>query len=123
MIVVVAGIGIMVSIYNSMSDRRHEISIMRALGASRGTVMAVISGVDPPLAGRRALGLLLGHGVIELVSPIIVEHIGIPVNLLQFQVTELILIPALIVLASIVGYLPAVAAYRTDVARWLMSAP
>ena len=42
MIVVVAGIGIMVSIYNSMSDRRHEISIMRALGASRGTIMAVI---------------------------------------------------------------------------------
>ena len=60
---------------------------------------------------------------ILLVSPIIVEHIGIPVNLLQFQPTELILIPALIVLASVVGYLPAVAAYRTDVARWLMSAP
>ena len=33
MIVLVAGIGIMVSIYNSMSDRRHEIAIMRALGA------------------------------------------------------------------------------------------
>ena len=32
MIVIVAGIGIMVSIYNSMSDRRHEIAVMRALG-------------------------------------------------------------------------------------------
>ena len=31
MIVIVAGIGIMVSIYNSMSDRRHEIAMMRAL--------------------------------------------------------------------------------------------
>ena len=31
MIVLVAGIGIMVSIYNSMNDRRHEIAIMRAL--------------------------------------------------------------------------------------------
>ena len=30
MIVLVAGIGIMVSIYNSMNDRRHEIAIMRA---------------------------------------------------------------------------------------------
>ncbi len=28
--VIVAGIGIMVSIYNSMSDRRHEIAVMRA---------------------------------------------------------------------------------------------
>ena len=32
----------MVSIYNSMSDRRHEIAIMWALGARRSTVMAVI---------------------------------------------------------------------------------
>ena len=37
-----AGIGIMVSMYNSMSDRRHEIAIMRALGASRLTVMMII---------------------------------------------------------------------------------
>ena len=28
--VIEAGIGIMVSIYNSMSDRRHEIAVMRA---------------------------------------------------------------------------------------------
>ena len=41
MIVLVAGIGIMVSIYNSMNDRRHEIAIMRAL-ARRSTVMMVI---------------------------------------------------------------------------------
>ena len=33
----------------------------------------------------------MGHGVIALFSPIIVEQIGIPVNLLQFQPTELIL--------------------------------
>ncbi len=31
LVVVVAGIGIMVSMYNSMSDRRHDIAIMRAL--------------------------------------------------------------------------------------------
>ena len=32
LIVIVAGVGIMVSIYNSMSERRHEIAVMRALG-------------------------------------------------------------------------------------------
>ena len=42
MIVVVAGIGIMVSIYNSMSDRRQEIAVMRALGADRVTIMLVV---------------------------------------------------------------------------------
>ena len=69
------------------------------------------------------LGLLLGHGVIDLLSPLIADRVGMSVNLLQFRVMELVLIPGLIVLASLVGYLPAVAAYRTDVARWLMAAP
>ena len=55
MIVLVAGIGIMVSIYNSMNDRRHEIAIMRALVARRSTVMVVILvGVDLALARRRS---------------------------------------------------------------------
>ncbi len=30
MIVIVSGIGILVSIYNSMSERQHEIAVMRA---------------------------------------------------------------------------------------------
>ncbi len=57
MIVLVAGIGIMVSIYNSMSDRRHEIAIMRALGAGRSLIMLVIlHGVDPAVARRGTVG-------------------------------------------------------------------
>ena len=36
-----------------------------------------------------------------------------------FQAAELILIPGLILLATLVGYLPAVIAYRTDVAQSL----
>ena len=42
LIVVVAGVGIMVSIYNSMSERRHEIAVMRALGAHRGKIMMIV---------------------------------------------------------------------------------
>ena len=33
LIIVVAGVGVMVSIYNSMNDRRRDIAVMRALGA------------------------------------------------------------------------------------------
>ena len=73
--------------------------------------------------GGGVLGLLLGHGVIELLSPVIADQIGMGVNLLQFRTAELILIPGLVILASVVGYLPAVAAYRTDVARSLSAAP
>ncbi len=120
LVVVVAGIGILVSIYNSMSDRRHEIAVMRALGASRDTVMLVILMESILLSlGGGVLGLLLGHGLIGLLGPTIAEQTGVIVGALQFQVIELVLIPGLIILATLVGYLPAVSAYRTDVAKSL----
>ncbi len=122
--VIEAGIGIMVSIYNSMSDRRHEIAVMRALGASRVTVMLIIlmESILLSLMGGVA-GLLLGHGMIWICSPLIADWTGVVVGLLQFQSIELILVPGLVVLASAVGYLPALSAYRTDVARSLITTP
>jgi len=120
MIVVVAGIGMMVSIYNSMSERRHEIAVMRALGARRATVMSVILLESILLSlGGGAFGLIMGHGLIGILAPSIMENTGVVVGALQFQMVELILIPGLIIMASVVGYLPAVIAYRTDVAESL----
>ena len=117
MIVVVAGIGMMVSIYNSMSERRHEIAVMRALGARRATVMLIILLESILLSlGGGILGLVLGHGLIGLLAPTIMEQTGVVVHALQFQAAELVLIPGLVFMASIVGYLPAVIAYRTEVA-------
>ncbi len=120
LVVVVAGIGILVSIYNSMSDRRHEIAVMRALGARRQTVMSIILFESILLAlGGGLFGVLLGHGLIGALSPIIADKTMVLVRPWEFQVIELILIPGLVTLATIVGYLPAVAAYKTDVARSL----
>jgi len=36
LIIIVSGVGIFVSIYNSMSDRKREIAIMRASGRGGG---------------------------------------------------------------------------------------
>lgn len=124
MIVVVAGIGVMVSIYNSISDRRHEIAVMRALGASQSTVLLVVLLESVLLSVLGGIGgILLGHGVIGLFSSYVVRQTGVMINPLQFDLGELILIPALVVLASLVGLVPARAAYKTDVAKALSSTP
>ena len=120
LVVVVAGVGILVSIYNSMSDRRHEIAVMRALGASRVTVGTIILLESIMLSlGGGLFGLAVGHALVGILAPTIAEQTGVIVGALQFQWQELILIPGLLALATLVGYLPAMSAYRTDVGKSL----
>jgi len=120
LIILVAGISILVSIYNSMSERSHDIAVMRALGASRSAVMGIIlvESILLSLLGGIA-GVLLGHAVIGLVSPFIEAQAGIVLKFWQFNWQESLLIPGLVAFASLIGFLPALTAYRTDVGKAL----
>lgn len=120
MIIVVAGISILVSIYNSMSERSHDIAVMRALGASRTAVMAVILVESILLSILGALaGLLLGHAILAVASPIVEYYTGITVRPWHFTWQEMLLAPGLVTFATLVGFLPALSAYRTDVGKTL----
>ncbi|HEX4132771.1 MAG TPA: FtsX-like permease family protein [Pirellulales bacterium] len=133
-VVVVASVGVMVSIYNSMSDRRREVAIMRSLGAGRRTVLVIVLLEATLLAlGGGLLGLAMGHGLIGALNPLIEAETGVSIGPWEFPMydarigdvlelrvpLELVLIPGLILAAIVAGLLPAVAAYRTDVAKTL----
>ena len=142
MICVVSGISILVSIYNSMSERRQEIAVMRALGAGRGTVMSIIllESTLLSLAGG-FVGWLLGHALCVAASPFVEQRTGVtigfhlwgepffrPLAALGLDADwaqavampmELLLVPGLILLAVVVGLWPAMSAYKTDVAQSL----
>ena len=116
LVVIVAGIGMMVSIYNTMSERRQEIAIMRALGARRVTVMMIIMLESMLLSiGGGLFGVFLGHVLLQMIGPWVTAYSGIVLYAWSFQRAELILIPGLLVLAAFIGYLPAAVAYRQDV--------
>ena len=120
MIVVVSGIGIFVSIYNSMADRKRDIAVMRTLGASRVTVFTIILTESILLCfGGGVAGILLGHGLVFAAAPLIEAQSGLLISPLAFEPIELVLLPVLIVLASLVGFVPGLTAYRTDVAKTL----
>ncbi|HUQ69924.1 MAG TPA: FtsX-like permease family protein [Planctomycetaceae bacterium] len=122
LIIAVSGIGIFVSIYNSMAARKREIAIMRALGARRQTVFAIILAESVMLClGGGLLGLLLGHGLVFFAAPMVELKSGIIMNPWAFEPAELLLIPVLLGLGAIVGAVPGLTAYRTDVSEALQS--
>ncbi len=143
LICVVSAISILVGIYNSMSQRKHEIAVMRALGAGRVKVMNIMlcEAMLLALAGGM-LGWVAGHALNAGVSPIVESRTGVQVGFFSFAPgvpisffpggdslpgwiadlsisPELLLIPGLIVLAIIVGIYPAISAYKTDVSKSL----
>ncbi len=120
LIIAVSGIGIFVSIYNSMSDRRKEIAVMRALGARRQTVFSIIVAESIVLTvGGGLLGLVLGHLLVFVAAPIVQPRSGLLIDPLHFEPWELLIIPVLFVMAILIGLLPGLTAYRTDVAKAL----
>ena len=117
LIIAVSGIGIFVSIYNSMAERKREIAIMRALGADRSRVFSIILMESILLClGGGLLGFFLGHGIIFIASPIIASKSGIIIDPFTIETIELAIIPIMLGLAILVGFIPALTAYKTDVA-------
>ncbi len=120
LVVIVSAIGILVSMVGSSLERSRDVAVMRALGASRRHVLAtvLIEAVILALGGGLA-GWALGHLLVAAIGPLITTNAGVSATLVSSSPTELLLVPFLIVLAVLAGLMPALAAYRTDVAKWL----
>jgi putative ABC transport system permease protein len=120
LVVVVAGVSILVSIYNSMADRKRPIAIMRALGARRSTIFSIIvlEAVTLCLAGG-VLGATIGHGIVWIAANALHSSAGIVINPLVPGRAEPFVFLGLLVLGVLVGTIPAMKAYRTDIGEGL----
>jgi putative ABC transport system permease protein len=118
LILVVAGVAIAVSIYNSMSERRREIAILRALGARRTTIFSVVllEAVSICLVGA-AVGLVGGHLVVAAANGVLYRASGFVIPAFHVQALEWFALAVAVVVGAISGLGPAFGAYRTDVAR------
>ena len=117
LVVVVAGGSILASVYNSINERRREFAILRALGARRETVFAVIVLEAASIA---ALGVIIGFIVYGAIftgaSTIVRAQTGIVLDMLKLHPVFVIAPVCVILLGAVAGVVPAVKAYQTDVA-------
>jgi putative ABC transport system permease protein len=115
-----AAVSIFVAIYNSMSERRRAIAIMRALGARRATVLSIVMMEAGALCAFGALGgILLGHAITAVAGSVLSARSGVPVSALVFHPEELAVLGGVLVLGALAGILPALKAYRSDIADGL----
>lgn len=120
LVVVMAAVSIFVAIYNSMSERRRPIAILRALGARRSSVLSIVLLEALALSAAGALGgFLLGHLLTAVAGSVLAARSGIPMAPLGIRPEELPVLLGVLVLGALAGILPALQAYRTDIADGL----
>ena len=121
LVVIVSAIGILVSMVGSSLERSRDVAVMRALGARRSHVLTTVLLEAILLAvGGGLVGWALGHGIVAAIGPLITTNAGVSAGFFSAApLGELLLVPLLMALAILSALLPALAAYRTDVAKWL----
>lgn len=117
LVVIVAAVAIAVALYNTMNERRREIAIMRALGARRGQILAIVllEAVVIAVVGA-VLGVLACHAAAWALRDVVQERTGVFVDWAAFSLDELWLILGVGVLGGVAGILPAIKGARTQVA-------
>jgi putative ABC transport system permease protein len=122
LVTVVAAVGILVSIYNSVSARKREIAILRALGATKGKVLALIC-IEAGLIGLAGgvLGLIAGHLIAAVGASYMDRLLGQGFNWLAVGMEEIAYLFGVVIIAVLAGLVPAMKAYRTPVATNLVA--
>jgi len=121
LVCVVSAISILVSIYNSMNERKRDIAVMRALGASRDhvTLIILVESVLISVVGG-IIGWVVGHAIGPLGNAWTEPATGVRIDFWSVNVTqEPFIVLAMIVIGVLAGIVPAVSAYRTSVAKSL----
>jgi len=121
LVALVAAGSVLASIYNSMSARRRDIAILRALGARRATVFASIV---LEAAAVAALGMVAAWGlyvvILSVVSGVIRAQTGVVLVVWAWDPILVIAPVGLVLLGALAGVVPAIKAYRNPVAENLV---
>ena len=98
-----------------------NFAILRALGARRGTVFSVIVLESAAISAfGAALGFVVYAGIMTAAESILRNEIGVTLRPFEWHEVMVYVPFGLIALGAVVGIVPALKAYSTDVAENLI---
>ena len=122
LLIAVAGLSVFIALSNAMQERRYDLAVMRTLGASRRQLFTQPLLEGFLLAGAGALlGILLGHGVAEAVGRLLPEGRNMGLSGFIWLPEEFYVLLLAMLVGLLAALLPAIQAYRTDIAAVLAS--
>lgn len=121
MVVATALIGMMATIFSSLNERRREMAIFRAMGASPFTILGllVLEAVLTATAGA-VIGLGLLYAVLAVAQPLIDGAFGLFLPIEPPAAREFVVLVWVVAASAIVSLIPALRAYRMSLADGMM---
>lgn len=118
-IMIIAGLSVFISLYNALKDRKYDLAIMRALGASKVKLFALllVEGLVITTIGG-LLGLLFGHLGLYFISTQTSQSADIIQAFSIYSKEWLILLTACLI-GVIASVIPAIKAYNTTISTIL----
>ncbi len=120
LIILVSGISIFISLFNSLKDRAYELALLRVMGSSRTKlfVLVIIEGLLMALIGV-LLGILAGHIGMMVLARYMQESYQYDFSSLLFLKEEVYLIVGALVVGFVAALIPAIRASKLEISKTL----
>ena len=113
-VVLVGLLGMLVSLYTSLNERRREMAILRAVGAGPNRIVALLVLESACLAAAGAIaGLALVYVLLSIGQSLVEAQVGLFIPIRPPGSVELLFMGAVVTAGFLMGFVPALKAYRT----------
>jgi putative ABC transport system permease protein len=119
-VIIIGLLGMLVSLYTALTERRREMAVLRAVGAGplRIVLLLVLESGFLSMGGA-IVGVLLVYTLSFLSQPIVEQHFGLFIPIQPLTMTAYLYVLAVIVAGLLIGFVPALRAYRNSLADGL----
>jgi len=121
-IMLISGISVFISLYNSLKDRKYELALMRTMGASRFQLFALIMIESLLLTGIGfVMGVLLSRAGMWVLSQLAADSYHYQFTAFRLIQSELYLLLITFGIGFLAALLPALRAFRLNISKTLAS--
>ena len=119
-VIIIGLLGMLVSLYTALTERRREMAVLRAVGAGPWRIVLLLVLESGFLSmGGAIVGVLLVYVLSFLSQPIVEGHFGLFIPIQPLTLTAYLYVLAVIVGGLLIGFVPALRAYRNSLADGL----